>query len=122
VPVSTAVRNPCRNCRLGHALDIGLCRGLRQALPANSRWLVHEHAQTSSLPVLPRISGKPGLGATLFRLATSLYEQAEEMNKGDGLAAIGAYLDILSLHHAPRVSFNQTGLLRATPAARRILH
>jgi AraC-like DNA-binding protein len=46
--------------------------------------------------VLPRISGKPGLGATLFRLATSLYEQAEEMNKGDGLAAIGAYLDILA--------------------------
>ena len=71
----------------------GDCARLYLRIP---RWLVHEHAQTSSLPVLPRISGKGGLGATLFRLATSLYEQAEEMNTGDGLVAIGAYLDILA--------------------------
>jgi AraC-like DNA-binding protein len=71
----------------------GDCARLYLRIP---RWLVHEHAQTTSLPVLPRISGKSGLGATLFRLATSLYEQAEEMNMEDGLVAIGAYLDILA--------------------------
>ncbi len=60
------------------------------------RWLVQERVRTSSLPMLPRISGKSGLGATLFRLATSLYEQAEEMNPQDGLIAVEAYLDILA--------------------------
>ncbi len=35
-------------------------------------------------------------GATLFSLATSLYEQAERMNIEDGLIAIEAYLDILA--------------------------
>ena len=71
----------------------GDCARLYLRIP---RWLVHERAQTSSLPVLPRISGKSGLGATLFRLATSLYEQADEMNMEDGLVSIGAYLDILA--------------------------
>src|SRR6266853_4190911 len=71
----------------------GDCARLYLRIP---RWLVHEHAQTTSLPVLPRISGKSGLGATLFRLATSLYEQAEEMNPQDGLIAVEAYLDILA--------------------------
>jgi AraC-like DNA-binding protein len=71
----------------------GDCARLYLRIP---RWLVQERVQTSLLPVLPRISGKSGLGATLFRLATSLYEQAEEMNVEDGLIAVEAYLDILA--------------------------
>jgi len=71
----------------------GDCARLYLRIP---RWLVQERVQASFLPVLPRISGKSGLGATLFSLATSLYEQAEEMNPHDGLVAVEAYLDILA--------------------------
>lgn len=59
-------------------------------------WVIQEHLQNSSLPVLPRILGKYGLGATLFHLASSLYEQAEIMSLDDGLIAIDAYLRILA--------------------------
>ena len=71
----------------------GNCARLYLRIP---HWMVQERVRTSSLPVLPRISGKSGLGATLFSLATSLYEQAEDMNIEDGLVAIEAYLDILA--------------------------
>lgn len=71
----------------------GDCSRLYLRVP---HWLVQERVLASSLPVLPRISGKSGLGAALFRLATSLYEQAEDMNIEDGSVAVEAYLDILA--------------------------
>ena len=71
----------------------GDCSRLYLRIP---RWFVQERVQTSAIPLLPRISGRTGLGATLFRLATSLYEQAEEMSLEDGVVAIEAYLDILA--------------------------
>ena len=60
------------------------------------RWFVQDRLRIGSLPVLPRIQGKSGLGATLFRLATSLYEEADAMSVEEGIVAIEAYLDILA--------------------------
>jgi AraC-like DNA-binding protein len=71
----------------------GRCTRLYLRFP---RWLVQDRLRTSVLPVLPRISGASGLGATLFRLATSLYEQAAVLTPEQGIAAIEGYLDILS--------------------------
>ena len=58
------------------------------------RWFVQERLRIGLLPVLPRIQGRYGLGATLFRLATSMYEEAESMSAEEGTFAIEAYLDI----------------------------
>jgi AraC-like DNA-binding protein len=69
------------------------CARLYMRLP---HWLVEDRLQTKMLPVVPRIAGDSGLGATLFHLATSLYEQAEMLTPQEGLAALDAYLAILS--------------------------
>jgi AraC-like DNA-binding protein len=50
----------------------------------------------TNLPLLPRISGASGLGVTLFRLATSLYQEARVLTLEEGTSAIEAYLEILS--------------------------
>jgi AraC-like DNA-binding protein len=71
----------------------GDCARLYLRLP---RWLVQDRSRSGSLPVLPRIQGKAGLGAALFRLATSLYAEAEAMSVEEGIVAIEAYLDILT--------------------------
>ncbi len=59
-------------------------------------WLLQERMQRTALPVLPRIIGKQGLGATLFRLGRSLYEEAEAMPPEEGVVALNAYLEILA--------------------------
>lgn len=71
----------------------GDCARLYLRIP---RWTVQDHLQNETLPVLPRILGKQGLGATLFRLATSLYEEAETMTFDEGVIALEAYLEILA--------------------------
>lgn len=58
-------------------------------------WFVQDRLRTGSLPVLPRIQGKSDPGATLFRLATSMYDEADAMSVEEGSFAIEAYLDIL---------------------------
>jgi AraC family transcriptional activator of tynA and feaB len=70
----------------------GICARLYLRLP---RHVIQEHLQNASVPLLPRILGKRGLGATLFRLATSLYQQAESLGLEEGNVAIEAYLKIL---------------------------
>ena len=60
------------------------------------RWLVEDQLRTKMLPIVPRIAGDSGLGATLFRFAISLYEQAEILTPREGMAALEAYLAILS--------------------------
>jgi AraC family transcriptional regulator, positive regulator of tynA and feaB len=70
----------------------GNCSRLYLRIP---RWLAQDRLQLMTLPVLPYIQGLCGLGATLFHLATSLYEEAEALNVEEGVAAIEAYLDIL---------------------------
>jgi AraC family transcriptional regulator, positive regulator of tynA and feaB len=69
------------------------CTRLYLRLP---RWLVQDRLGSISLPLLPQISGASGLGATLFRFAASLYEEAEAMSASEGTAAIEAYLDMLA--------------------------
>jgi AraC family transcriptional regulator, positive regulator of tynA and feaB len=71
----------------------GSCRRLYLRLP---RPFIQDHFECASVPLLPRILGKGGLGATLFRLATSLYEQAESLSLEEGNVAIEAYLKILA--------------------------
>ena len=71
----------------------GNCARLYLRVPLS---IIQEHLQSSSVPVLPRILGKRGLGATLFHLASSLYEQAEMMTVEDGAVALEAYLKILA--------------------------
>jgi AraC family transcriptional regulator, positive regulator of tynA and feaB len=71
----------------------GNCVRLYLRLP---RWFVQDRLRIASLPVLPRIQGKSGLGATLFRLASSMYEEAEAMSVEDGMFAVEAYLDIFA--------------------------
>lgn len=60
------------------------------------RWLLNDRLEIGSLPLLPRILGKRGLGATLFHLAISLYSQAGEMTVEEGRIAIESYLKILA--------------------------
>jgi len=60
------------------------------------RWFVQDRLRIGLLPVLPRIQARYGLGATLFRLATSMYAEAESMSAEEGTFAIEAYLDIFS--------------------------
>src|SRR5215472_7022721 len=72
---------------------VGNCARLYFRLP---RWFVQDHLQRFTLPLLPRILGKSGLGATLFHLATSLFEQAENMTPQEGTVALEAYFEILA--------------------------
>jgi AraC family transcriptional regulator, positive regulator of tynA and feaB len=73
-------------------------------------WLVRNRLRLSSLPLLPRISGGSGIGATLFRLATSLYEEAEMLTPEEGSAAVEAYLDLLAgCVGSPRTEFPKLG-------------
>lgn len=72
---------------------VGRCARLYLRLP---RWLMEDRLRMNALPILPRIEGAAGLGATLSRLATSLYEEADRLTPHEGRAAVEAYLQILS--------------------------
>lgn len=69
------------------------CARLYLRLP---RCVVQEKLGVMQLPVARRISGQAGLGATLFRLGTSLYREASVLSREQGIAAVEAYLHILS--------------------------
>jgi len=71
----------------------GTCSRLYLRLP---RWFVQDRLRIGCLPVLPRIQGRSGIGAALFRLANSLYKEAPAMDPDEGMVAIQAYLDILA--------------------------
>lgn len=70
----------------------GVCSRLYLRVP---RWLMENRLRLTNLPLLPRISGASGLGVTLFRLATSLYQEAPVLTLEEGASAIEAYLEIL---------------------------
>jgi AraC family transcriptional regulator, positive regulator of tynA and feaB len=69
------------------------CARLYLRVPA---WLMEDRLQASRLPMTRRIAGDVGLGVALFRLATSLYEQALMLNNEETAAGLGALFDILS--------------------------
>ena len=85
------------------------------------RWLVHDRLEITRLPVLPRILGKQGSGAMLFRLAKSLYEDAGTMTPEDGSLALDAYLDTLAGCLA-RPDWSSTTLDRCAQLRPRIEH
>jgi AraC family transcriptional activator of tynA and feaB len=71
----------------------GECSRLYLRIP---RALVESRLRFGSLPIARRICGESGLGATLFRLATSLYHEADTLTVEEGMVALEAYLGILS--------------------------
>jgi AraC-like DNA-binding protein len=58
------------------------------------RALLQERLQRTSLPTLPRIMGKHDPGASLFRLAASLYDEAENLALEDD--ALDAYIHVMA--------------------------
>jgi AraC family transcriptional activator of tynA and feaB len=60
------------------------------------RWLLEDRVRTGALPLVRRIPGNAAPGATLFRISTSLYRDAEMWKAEDGTAALDAYFNILS--------------------------
>lgn len=70
----------------------GECSRLYLRVP---RWLMENRARLTDFPALPHISGASGLGVTLFRLATSLYQEARVFTLEEGASAVEAYLEIL---------------------------
>jgi len=58
--------------------------------------LMQTRMRRNELPVARRIAGESGIGVMLFRLSTSLFQQAGEMTQEEGAAAIEAYLRILA--------------------------
>jgi AraC family transcriptional activator of tynA and feaB len=71
----------------------GDCARLYLRVP---RGFMQTRMRRNELPVARRISGESGIGAMLFRLSTSLFQQAGEMSHEEGGAAIEAYLRILA--------------------------
>jgi len=59
-------------------------------------WMMENRLRMREIPIARRISGTGGLGATLYRLSQSLYEEAERLKEEEGAAALDAYFQILS--------------------------
>jgi AraC-like DNA-binding protein len=60
------------------------------------RWMMENRLRMREIPIARRIPGAGGLGATLYRLSQSLYEEAERLKEKEGAAALDAYFQILS--------------------------
>jgi AraC family transcriptional activator of tynA and feaB len=71
----------------------GECSRLYLRVP---RPLVETRWRFGSLPMARRICGASGLGVTLYRLATSLYFEADMLTAEEGVVARDAYLAVLS--------------------------
>ena len=83
--------------------------------------LIENQLRISSLPFARRIAGDSGLGAILFRLSTSLFEQAESMNAVEERSAMQGYLRILSACVGCH-EFAQAGRNRRLELSTRILN
>ena len=59
-------------------------------------WMMENRLRLREIPIALPICGTAGLGATLSRLAQSLYEEAERLNEEEAAAALEAYFQILS--------------------------
>ncbi|MBZ5571688.1 MAG: helix-turn-helix domain-containing protein [Acidobacteriia bacterium] len=61
------------------------------------RWLMEDRLHIRGLPVAQRIPGNTRLGAALFRITTSLRQEAEtEESKSEDAGVMDAYFDLLS--------------------------
>ena len=71
----------------------GRCSRLYLRLPLGQ---MQDHVQLCKIPLLPHIPGQGEMGATLSKLLTSLFVQAEILGGNDGNGAIKAYLETWS--------------------------
>ena len=71
----------------------GRCSRLYLRIPIG---LMQDRLRLSTLPTLPRISPATRMGATLFRLLTSLFQEAEAFTVDEAASALDAYLEILA--------------------------
>ena len=76
------------------------------------RWMMENRLRLREIPIAQRICGTRGLGATLFRLSQSLYEEAERLKEEEGAAALDAYFQILSACSGRVASYEQRLELR----------
>lgn len=60
------------------------------------RWLMENRLRLCQIPIVQKICGSGGLGAALFRLFQSLYEEAERLKAEEAPVALDAYFQILS--------------------------
>ena len=60
------------------------------------RWMMENRLRLREIPIVQRICGSGGLGATLFQLFRSLYEEAEQLRADEASVALDAYFQILS--------------------------
>jgi AraC-like DNA-binding protein len=71
----------------------GRCSRLYLRVPI---WMMQDRLRVATLPTLPRISPVSRMGATLFRLITSLFREAEGFTPDEGTLALNAYLGMLA--------------------------
>lgn len=76
--------------------------------------VIENQLRLRDLPFARRIAGDSGLGAILFRLSTSLFEQADSLSAAEELSAIQGYLRILSAC----VGMDQPGIAHRAGASR----
>jgi AraC family transcriptional regulator, positive regulator of tynA and feaB len=96
----------------------GDCARLYLRVP---RLLLESRLRLGELPYARRISGETGLGAILFHLSTSLYNEAEDLTLDEGTAAIESYLRILAACVGKSKNMAR-GLSRLSELAARITH
>jgi AraC-like DNA-binding protein len=58
--------------------------------------MIESQLRLNELPFATRISGDSGLGAILYHLSTSLFEQADSLSTVEGTSAMEGYLRILA--------------------------
>ena len=71
----------------------GDCARLYLRVP---RALIENQLRFDEFPFARRISGDSGLGAILYNLSTSLFEEAESLSSIEGVSAMDGYLRILA--------------------------
>lgn len=71
----------------------GRCSRLYLRVPI---WLMQDRLRLSTLPALPRIPPGSRMGATLFRLLTSLFREAERFTADEATSALDTYLEMLA--------------------------
>lgn len=60
------------------------------------RWMMENRLQIRDIPLARKISGGSRMGATLFRLSQSLYDEAKWMKEEEGASALDSYFEILA--------------------------
>jgi AraC family transcriptional activator of tynA and feaB len=71
----------------------GRCSRLYLRVPI---WLMQDRLRLPTLPALPRISLATRIGTTLFRLLTSLFQEAQAFTVDEAASTLDAYLEVLA--------------------------